>query len=65
MTPQTLFSDDDAMERVELPPSSPTIETGQAKRTKQSHPAFGTEVSSFFVANDSISAKLLALEELV
>ena len=65
MTPQTVFSDDVVVERVELLPPGPTVETRQAKRAKQSHPTSGMEASSLFVADDNVSAKLLALEERV
>ena len=65
MTLRTLFGDDAVVERAELPPSGPTLETQQAKRAKQTHPPPSTEASSSLVANDSVSAKLLALEERV
>ena len=65
MTPWIVFSNDAVVERAELPPLGPTIETQQAKREKQSCPGFGMEVFPSFVANDSILAKLLALEKWV
>ena len=65
MTPWTLFSDNVVVERAELPPPSPTIETRLTKRAKQSRLASGTEASSSLVADDSISTKLLALEKWV
>ena len=52
-------------ERAELPPPSPTVETRQAKRAKQIRPPPGAKPSSSVVADDSVSAKLLALEERV
>ena len=65
MTLQTLFGDDAMVERAELPPPSPTVETRQAKRAKQTCPPPSTEPSSSVVADDNVSAKLLALEERV
>ena len=65
MTPRTLFSDDAMVERAELLPPGPTVETRQAKRAKQTCPPPRAEPSSSVVADDSISAKLLALEERV
>ena len=65
MTPQTLFSDDAMVERAELPPPGPTVETQQAKRAKQTCPLPGAEPSSSMVADNNVSAKLLALEERV
>ena len=65
MTPWTLFNDDAVVERAKLPPPSPTIETRQAKRAKQTRPTSGTEASSSLVADNSVSEKLLALEERV
>ena len=65
MTPRTLFGDDAMEERAELPPFGPTMETRQAKRAKQTRPPLGAEPSSSVVADDNVSAKLLALEERV
>ena len=65
MTPRTLFGDDAMDERAGLPPPSPTVETRQAKRTKQAGPPPGAEPSSSVAADDIVSAKLLALEEQV
>ena len=65
MTSRTLFGDDAVVERIELPPFDPAVETRKAKRAKQTCLVSGTEASSSMVANDTISAKLLALEERV
>ena len=64
-TPRTLFGDDAMVERVELPPPGPIVETRQAKRAKQTSPPPSAEPSSSVVADDNVSAKLLALEERV
>ena len=63
MTPRTLFSNNAVVERAELPPPGPFVETQQAKKAKQSCPASSTEASSSFVTDDTVSPKLLALEE--
>ena len=65
MTLRTLFGDDAMVERAELLPPGPTVKTQQAKRAKQTHPVPGTEPSSSVVADDSVSTKLLTLEEQV
>ena len=65
MTPETLFSDNAFVDRVELPPPGSTIETRQAKKAKQSCPTSGVEAFSSFVTNDSVLVKLIALEERV
>ena len=65
MTPRTLFGDDAMVERAELPPPGPTVETRQAKRAKQTCPQPGVVPSSLVVADDSVSPNLLALEERV
>ena len=65
MIPRTLFGDDAMVERAELSPPGPTVGTRQAKKAKQTHPPPGAEPSSLVVADDSVSMKLLALEERV
>ena len=65
MTPRTLFGNDAMVERAELPPPGPTVETRQAKRAKQTRPPPGTEPSSSVVADNNVFAKLLVLEERV
>ena len=65
ITPRTLFGDNAMVERAELLPPGPTVETRQAKRAKQSRPPPSAEPSSSVVADDNVSAELLALEERV
>ena len=65
MTLRTLFGDDAMVERAELPPPGPTVKTRQAKRAKQTCPPPSAKPSSSVVTDNSVSAKLLALEERV
>ena len=65
MTPLSLFDDDASMERAQLTTARPTIETWQAKRQKQSRPSSAPVVSSSHAPEDSVSAHLQSLEEML
>ena len=46
------------IEKSDLPPSSPFVESHKAKKARQNATIFSTEVSSLAINEDSILAKL-------